>query len=152
MTAPLAGPTTADDRPARPVQEPVRTGPLSPARLLRLEGAALALVAVLLYAHADASWWLFAGLLMLPDLGMLGFVRGPRIGAFTYNLTHTLVVPLSVAAVGVVADRAGLLHIALIWVAHIGADRATGYGIKYPTHFKDTHLQRLADPGAGRSQ
>jgi hypothetical protein len=33
-----------------------------------------------------------------------------------------------------------LLSAALIWLAHIGMDRALGYGLKYPTTFKDTHL------------
>jgi hypothetical protein len=35
------------------------------------------------------------------------------------------------------------LQLALIWLAHIGADRALGYGLKYPTRFQDTHLQRV---------
>jgi hypothetical protein len=30
-----------------------------------------------------------------------------------------------------------------VLVAHVGMDRAVGYGLKYPTHFKDTHLQRI---------
>ena len=144
MTAPLTTAATTDLETARPA--PARRGLIAPAPTLRLEGAALALVAVMLYARADASWWLFAGLLMLPDLGMLGFVRGPRLGARTYNLTHTLAIPLALAAVGLVTDRAALLHVALVWVTHIGADRAMGYGLKYPTHFRDTHLQRLRSP------
>jgi hypothetical protein len=32
----------------------------------------------------------------------------------------------------------------LIWTAHIAMDRALGYGLKYPTAFKSTHLS----PGA----
>ena len=31
-------------------------------------------------------------------------------------------------------------QIALIWAAHIGVDRVLGYGLKYPTAFRDTHL------------
>jgi len=33
--------------------------------------------------------------------------------------------------------------ISLIWIAHIGIDRVLGYGLKYPTAFKDTHLQKV---------
>ena len=33
--------------------------------------------------------------------------------------------------------------VALIWLAHTGADRLFGYGLKYPTAFKDTHLSRV---------
>jgi hypothetical protein len=139
MTTPLADLAGAADAPSPTVS----LGRVAPALILRIEGAALALVAVMLYGRAGTSWWLFASLLMLPDLGMIGFVRGPRVGAFTYNLTHTLAIPLALAITGLVADRAGLLNVALIWVAHIGADRAMGYGLKYSTHFRDTHLQRL---------
>lgn len=32
------------------------------------------------------------------------------------------------------------LLLALIWTAHIGLDRMLGFGLKYPTRFKDTHL------------
>ena len=33
--------------------------------------------------------------------------------------------------------------LALIWAAHIGFDRALGYGLKYPSGFGDTHLGRI---------
>ena len=33
--------------------------------------------------------------------------------------------------------------VALVWFAHIGMDRALGYGLKYDTDFKDTHLGRI---------
>ncbi|AIM07305.1 hypothetical protein BAHan_3779 [Bacillus anthracis] len=33
--------------------------------------------------------------------------------------------------------------IGLIWTAHIGMDRMFGYGLKYETEFKGTHIQRL---------
>jgi hypothetical protein len=36
-----------------------------------------------------------------------------------------------------------LLTYALIWTAHIGVDRLLGFGLKYPTRFQDTHLQRI---------
>jgi len=39
--------------------------------------------------------------------------------------------------------NAAMLPIALIWFAHIGIDRALGYGLKYTSGFKDTHLGRL---------
>lgn len=149
MSTPLV-----DATPAPAANRPFLVGLslLAPARTLRIEGAVLALVALLLYGRADASWWLFAGLLLLPDLGMVGFIRGPRVGALTYNLTHTLSFPLALAAAGLVIERTGPLQVALIWIAHIGLDRAMGYGLKYPTHFRDTHLQRLCEAVASRSR
>ncbi|RKQ33951.1 DUF4260 family protein [Oceanobacillus halophilus] len=36
-----------------------------------------------------------------------------------------------------------LIIVGLIWTAHIGMDRMIGFGLKYPTAFKDTHIQRI---------
>jgi hypothetical protein len=33
--------------------------------------------------------------------------------------------------------------LALIWLAHIGIDRALGYGLKYASGFGFTHLGRI---------
>jgi hypothetical protein len=56
---------------------------------------------------------------------------------------HTEVFPIALATAGVVSDTDTATKIALIWLAHIGVDRLLGYGLKYPTAFKDTHLQRV---------
>jgi hypothetical protein len=114
-----------------------------PSVLLRLEGAALLTVAVFLYARSDASWLLFALLLLAPDIGMVGYLGGSRAGAVLYNLFHTSLLPAGLAVIGVVADSRAAVAVALIWLAHIGMDRALGYGLKYPTGFRDTHLGRV---------
>ena len=44
--------------------------------LLRLEGLAIAAGAVVLYADGDHSWWLFALLILAPDLSFLGYLAG----------------------------------------------------------------------------
>ena len=42
------------------------------------------------------------------------------------------------------------LSIAMIWLAHIGFDRALGYGLKYSAGFGFTHLGRIGkDAKAG---
>jgi hypothetical protein len=114
-----------------------------PAMLLRAEGAALLVGAVVLYFHADYAWWLFVVLLLAPDLAAAGYLLGPRIGAAVYDLGHLEAFPIVLAVVGVVTDSDVCLKLALIWLTHIGMDRAVGYGLKYPTGFKDTHLQRV---------
>jgi hypothetical protein len=114
-----------------------------PALLLRVEGAALFVGALVLYFHADYAWWLFVVLLLAPDLAAAGYLFGPRIGAATYDLGHMEAFPIALAVVGVVTDSGVCLKLALIWLAHIGMDRALGYGLKYPTGFKDTHIQRV---------
>ncbi len=74
---------------------------------------------------------------------MLGYLAGARIGAAGYNLAHNYVPPLLLAAYGLGAGQPFALQLAAIWLAHIGMDRLLGYGLKYPTVFQDTHLQRV---------
>jgi len=114
-----------------------------PLTLLHVEGIAVAVAAVALYVHGDHSWLLFALLILAPDLSMLGYLAGTRAGALAYDLVHTSAWPVALGAVGVLTDNDSAVAVALIWLAHIGVDRALGYGLKYPTGFKDTHLQRV---------
>ena len=99
--------------------------------------------ATALYFHEDYAWWLYLLLVLAPDLSMLGYLAGPRVGAIAYNTAHTFALPVALGAVGVLADAGDLVAVTLIWIAHIGVDRALGYGLKYPSSFKDTHLQRV---------
>lgn len=108
--------------------------------LRRLEGAALAAVAVLFFAHINGNWGLFFALLLLPDLGMLGYLAGPRLGARCYNACHTYLVPVALGLAGYALTLPLLVSISAVWIAHIGVDRALGYGLKRDTGFKDTHL------------
>jgi hypothetical protein len=114
-----------------------------PRLLLRLEGVTAAGVAALLYFHHGHPWWLFVALVLAPDLSFVGFAAGPRAGTAFYNAAHTYVAPLVLLAVGDLAHNGNAVAVALIWFVHIAADRALGYGLKYPTGFKDTHLGRV---------
>lgn len=105
---------------------------------LRLEGGAIFLACVIAYSFADYSWILFAALILAPDLSLLGYLAGPRPGSYVYNAAHSYVGPalLAVAMIG----TGGTLAIPMIWAAHSGIDRLLGYGLKYPSAFRDTHL------------
>jgi hypothetical protein len=116
---------------------------LNPKIMLHAEGAVLLAAATLLYARSDASWWLFAALFFVPDLAMAGYIAGSRNGAVMYNLAHTTAVPLTLGIIGVVVDADIMIHLALIWLAHIGFDRVLGYGLKYADGFNETHLARV---------
>ena len=35
-------------------------------------------------------WWAFLLLLIVPDVSMVGYLRGPRVGAIVYNVAHDL--------------------------------------------------------------
>jgi hypothetical protein len=115
-----------------------------PAWLLRAEEAALLVAAVFLYAHLHFSWLLFAVLFLAPDLFMLGYLANPRIGSALYNLGHFIFVPLALSGIALATRQPVLVAIAIVWFSHIGFDRMLGYGLKYPAHFKDTHLQHIA--------
>lgn len=114
-----------------------------PAVLLRLEGLAVLGASIALYV--DGGWSLLAYVLLIlaPDLAMLGYVAGPRTGALVYDLAHFAGLPMALGAAGVLADSGLPVQLALIWLGHIGMDHALGYGLKYPTGFRDTHLQRV---------
>jgi len=111
--------------------------------ILRLEGAIVALAAGFGFQALDGSWLWFAVLFLAPDLSMLGYLRGNRVGAAIYNAAHTYLAPATLAAWGVTGGSVPALHVAALWTAHIGADRLCGYGLKEPTGFKHTHLQRV---------
>jgi hypothetical protein len=114
-----------------------------PAALLHLEGAAVLVGAIALYAQQGGSWLVFALLLFAPDVSAVGYLFDTRIGAVTYNVVHTYVLPIALVALAAATGSAALGQIALILFAHIGIDRMMGYGLKYPTAFKDTHLNRV---------
>jgi hypothetical protein len=114
-----------------------------PAALLRAEGMTMLAGSALLYWLYGGSWWLFALLLLAPDASMLGYLGGPRFGAAAYNAFHCYPLPAVLAAFGLLGGFPLALAVALVWFAHIGMDRAVGYGLKYPTAFGDTHLDRV---------
>jgi hypothetical protein len=114
-----------------------------PSILLRIEEATILILTLFAYQHLQASWLLFAILFLTPDLFMLGYLINTRAGAATYNLVHTLTLPLALLLVSYIKNWHLSEVIALIWTAHIAADRLLGYGLKYPTYFKDTHLQHI---------
>ncbi len=107
---------------------------------LRLESALVAAVAVYLYTLTDAGWWMFAVLILAPDLSALGYLKDRVVGARCYNAAHTYLAPAVFWVVLSVAGAELAAPLALIWVVHIGADRLLGYELKYPHSFKRTHL------------
>jgi hypothetical protein len=111
--------------------------------LRRLEGLALAAICVWLYASIHEPWWLFALLFLAPDLSMIGYLAGPRVGAAAYNLVHTWVTPVVLFAIGWWGNAPSLLPLAFILGAHIGFDRALGFGLKLSTGFRHTHLGHI---------
>lgn len=111
--------------------------------VLRLEGLALFAGMVVLYGTWEGSWWVFAALFLAPDLSFLAYLFGPRFGALVYNGAHSYLVPVPLMTLGFSSEDTLMLSVAMIWLAHIGFDRALGYGLKYGTGFGFTHLGRI---------
>ncbi len=121
----------------------IRTFLFTPAVLIRLEGLAVFALATSLYGWTGGNWAIFLLLFLVPDVSMLGYLAGPRSGAAMYNLVHTYTTPAAIGGIAFFAQLHLALALALILFAHTGIDRLLGFGLKYPSGFKDTHLQRL---------
>ncbi|WP_336336363.1 DUF4260 domain-containing protein [Haloarcula brevis] len=117
---------------------------MHPRTLVRLEGALVGAGATALYVLQGRSLLLFLALILAPDLSMAGYLHSTRVGAASYNAVHTYLGPGLLAVAGVVAAGDLAVGAALVWTAHIGADRLFGFGLKYADReFGDTHVQRL---------
>jgi hypothetical protein len=119
-----------------------------PRLLLRAEAALLLVALMVAYGILGThwhgpSWWVFGALILVPDLSMLLYLAGPRLGAGAYNAAHTVIGPVLLGAWGLWAALPFVTGLGLIWGAHVCLDRALGYGLKYETAFGDTHLGRL---------
>jgi len=117
--------------------------------LLRLEGLTLFSGMTLLYAVWGGYWWIYAVLFLAPDLSFLAYLSGPRTGAIVYNAAHSYMAPVTLMVTSLGTGSPLALSIALIWMAHIGFDRALGYGLKYAAGFGFTHLGRIGKAAAG---
>ncbi len=111
--------------------------------ILHMEGLVVFALCLWLYGHYHFSWILFFILLFAPDISMFGYLVNNKVGAVIYNIFHTYTVTILVVVFGMVFSAPTIMAIGLIWSAHIGMDRMFGYGLKYRTEFKDTHLNRV---------
>ena len=114
-------------------------------RLLNLEGAAvLGAIVYIYFFRIDGNWILFVALLLAPDIGLAAYAtKSNRIGSIFYNAFHTYIFPALVIVSGNTVGNEVVVEIGLIFAAHIGMDRAVGYGLKYIAGPKPTHLQKV---------
>jgi hypothetical protein len=111
--------------------------------MLRLEGLAVLAAAIGGYAWLGGPWWLFVVLFLVPDIAFAGYAAGPRPGAIAYNAAHGAVGPIALFWLALLGGTPLWQQIALVWAAHVGFDRALGYGLKYAAGFGFTHLGRI---------
>ena len=115
----------------------------TPKLVLRIEGATLFAASIALFAAQNQAWWLYPALLLVPDIFMLGYLRNTRLGSIIYNLGHSYPLAAIVTVLGFALSSQVTIAIGAIWFGHIGWDRMFGYGLKYATSFKHTHLGDL---------
>ena len=99
--------------------------------------------ALALYVREDYSILILLLLFLAPDLSFVGLAVGGRVGAIAYDAAHTYVGPILLASGALIGDWTTGVQLGLIWLAHIGIDRALGYGLRYPNAFNENHLQRV---------
>ena len=118
-----------------------------PRTWLRLDGLVLFVTSIILFALTHQYWWIYPLLFFVPDIFMIGYIRGAKIGAVFYNAGHSYFLPSLLVLYGWRHPLA--LAIGLIWLGHVGFDRMVGYGLKYDTDFKHTHLGSLVKEKRG---
>lgn len=113
---------------------------------LRIEGLVLLVATIILFSGQGQKWWLYPVLLLVPDIFMVGYLANTKVGAFFYNLGHSYFAPALIILLAWRADNKIALALGIIWLGHIGFDRFMGYGLKYDSDFKHTHLGDLNTP------
>jgi len=133
---------TATTMPAA-TAELTQMAPPSTRAWLRIEGLAVFVAGLALFVGLGGPWFLAIPLLLVPDASAIGYLRGPRVGAAVYNLVHNWAIGVVVLGVGIWSGVDAITLAGTILVAHVGMDRAAGYGLKLPSSFQDTHLGRI---------
>jgi hypothetical protein len=117
--------------------------------LLRLEELAQMLLALFIFAHLPYAWWVLPTTFLLPDLSMVGYVAGPRVGAICYNVVHHKALAVAVGVSGWVLGQPLLVLAGTVLLFHSAFDRLLGYGLKYATGFQATHLGGKGEQSIG---
>lgn len=111
--------------------------------IIKLEEAALFILGIFLFNRLNFEWWWFLVLILAPDLSMLGYLFGNKIGAFFYNLFHHKAMALLIYATGCYLSIETIQLAGIILFSHSAMDRIFGYGLKYEKGFKYTHLGEI---------
>jgi hypothetical protein len=111
--------------------------------ILKLEELFQFILGIYLFSTLSYAWWWFLALILLPDIGVLGYLINTKIGAITYNIFHHKGLAILIFLVGIYFEIEVVQLIGIILFSHASLDRIFGYGLKYADHFKNTHLGSL---------
>lgn len=97
-------------------------------------------LAIYLNSYLPFASWVFWALFLLPDIGMLGYLANPKMGAYTYNIFHHKGIAIAVYLAGYFLVIHEVTLAGVVLFGHSSFDRIFGYGLKLEDHFKHTHL------------
>lgn len=113
------------------------------ARILKSEALMFFIATFWAYYLIGASWWMFLVFILIPDIFMLGYLKNSKLGAMIYNIGHTYTIPFVLFGFYMLLHNPIFLPISIIWIAHISMDRMLGFGLKFDSGFKHTHLGEI---------
>lgn len=113
--------------------------------MLKLEELFLFGLSLCLFSGLDYGWSAYALLFLAPDLSMLGYLMGPRVGSWTYNLVHHKGLAVILYVLGYLTGNPALMFAGTLLLGHSSFDRILGYGLKYPDAFQHTHLGMIGN-------
>jgi Domain of unknown function (DUF4260) len=108
--------------------------------IIRIEEGVQLALAVYLFGHLPFAWWSYVALFIAPDISMLGYIFGPAIGAYCYNIFHHKGIAILMYLAGAYTSSDVMMFVGLLLFGHSAFDRMLGYGLKYTDSFKHTHL------------
>ena len=111
--------------------------------IIKLEELGLFLFGIYLFSQLDYAWWWFLVLILAPDVSMIGYAFDNKSGAFLYNLAHHRGIAIIIYLLGIYFSNHLVQLTGIILFAHSSMDRMLGYGLKYETGFKSTHLGEI---------
>jgi hypothetical protein len=112
-------------------------------RVIQLEEAAMFSVSIYALYILKVEWWFYVLLLLGPDISMIGYLAGNKVGAVLYNLFHHKAIAILVMIFGLISQSLTIEIIGIILFGHSSMDRMFGYGLKHFTGFSDTHLGKI---------
>lgn len=111
--------------------------------ILKLEELLLLVLFSYAFLYLGFTWWWGLLFLLTPDIGMIGYLFNVRVGSISYNIFHFKGTGVVLLLLGLVLSLSSLQFVGLIILAHACLDRCLGYGLKYSSSFKDTHLGKI---------
>ncbi len=114
--------------------------------LLKLEEFMLFALSIYLFTKLNYAWWWYPLLFFTPDVSMLGYLGGTRLGAVIYDIVHHRALSIGIYILGAILANPPLQLAGLILFGHSSLDRVLGYGLKYSDSFQNTHLGVMGKP------